>query len=194
MSARSESPLQDRAVRTRLRILEAATVVIQREGASNLTLDKVAEEAEVSKGGLLYHFGSKDDLVVGLLDQTLSEAGAELEERAGEVGPGAGSFALAYLDYVRQPGKAAADSACSILAAAALDDRLLSQARATFNQWQDRLLDDGLSPVTALLARIVGDGLWLIDLFGLAPPSVEQRTGVLALVEQLIAGEAGRPG
>jgi AcrR family transcriptional regulator len=180
------TPIQDRAIRTRLRILAAATAVIKRDGASRLTLDKVATEAGVSKGGLLYHFGSKDDLIVGLLDQTLADAGAELDQRAAALGSRAGAFATAYLDYVRQPYQAATDSACSILAAAALDDLLLNGARGIFDEWQARLLADGLSPVTALLARIVGDGLWLIDLFGLAPPTAQQRTEVLDLVERLI--------
>ena len=38
----------------------------------------------------------------------------------------------------------------------------------------------------ALLARIVGDGLWLIDLFGLAPPTAEERRKVIDLVSNLI--------
>ncbi len=39
----------------------------------------------------------------------------------------------------------------------------------------------------ALLARVVGDGFWLIDLFGLAPPSEEERGKVLHLVSNMIA-------
>jgi AcrR family transcriptional regulator len=43
----------------RERILEAAYTVAERSGAAALTLDAVAAEAKVSKGGLLYHFPSK---------------------------------------------------------------------------------------------------------------------------------------
>ena len=49
-----------------------------------------------------------------------------------------------------------------------------------FEEWQTRLIeDDNLDPKLALLIRIACDGLWLIDLFGLAPPSTEQRAEVL---------------
>ena len=41
---------------------------IRRDGAAALTLDAVAAEAGVSKGGVLYHFGSKRALIDGLLD------------------------------------------------------------------------------------------------------------------------------
>ena len=181
-------PVQERAVLTRDRILAAATEVIKQEGVSSLTLDKVAARAGVSKGGFLYHFGSKNALIIGLLNQTMGVLDTELNVLADGIDASQGAFALAYLDYVREPTKAATDTAVSILAAAALDDDLLDSTRSTFHRWQDRLRqDDGLDEVEALLARIVGDGLWLIDLFGLAPPSAEERRKVLDLVSDLIA-------
>ncbi len=72
-----------------------------------------------------------------------------------------------------------------MFAAAALNDGDLAPAREMFATWQDRLInDDGLDETTALLARVVGDGLWLIDLFGLAPPSDLQRAALFRLIEQ----------
>ncbi|SCE54411.1 helix-turn-helix domain-containing protein, partial [Streptomyces sp. OspMP-M43] len=47
----------------RTQILEAATRVVQREGVKSVTFDSVAAEAGLTKGGLLYHFASRDDLV-----------------------------------------------------------------------------------------------------------------------------------
>ncbi len=181
-------PVQERAVLTRDRILQAATEVIVQEGVSSLTLDKVAARAGVSKGGFLYHFGSKDALIVGLLNQVMGVLDSELNVLADGFDVSQGAFALAYIDYVREPTKAATDTAVSILAAAAVDDDLLDSTRATFRRWQDRLCqDDGLDEVEALLARIVGDGLWLIDLFGLAPPTAEERSKVIDLVSSLIS-------
>ena len=181
-------PVQERAVLTRDRILQAATEVIIQEGVSSLTFDKVAARAGVSKGGFLYHFGSKDALIVGLLNQVMGVLDGELNVLADGIDVTQGAFALAYLDYVREPTKAATDTAVSILAAAAVDDDLLDSTRATFRRWQDRLCqDDGLDEVEALLARIVGDGLWLIDLFGLAPPTAEERSKVIDLVSSLIS-------
>ncbi len=195
-SGSRSGPVQERAVQTRERILQAAIEVIQTDGAANLTLDRVALAAGVSKGGFLYHFGSKDALMAGLLDETLAVLDDELDLREAmfrDDDPAArGTFALAYLDYVREPYKAADDTSASILAAAALDDELLANTRATFERWQERLVQhDGLAETTGLLARIVGDGLWLIDLFGLAPPTKAERHEVLDLVSAMISGDEG---
>ena len=52
---------------SRERILAAAVQVALREGVSAMTLEAVAREAGVSKGGLLYHFASKDELIAAML-------------------------------------------------------------------------------------------------------------------------------
>lgn len=48
------------------RILEAAERVVAEVGAARLTLEVVAQAASVSKGGLLYHFPSKESLLSAL--------------------------------------------------------------------------------------------------------------------------------
>ena len=53
---------------TRAKILDAAEDLILESGSSGLVLDEVARRAGVSKGGLLYHFGSKAELVSGLIE------------------------------------------------------------------------------------------------------------------------------
>lgn len=52
---------------TRDRILDALETLLLDKGLSQVTLDSVAATAGVSKGGLLYHFKSKDALLAGLL-------------------------------------------------------------------------------------------------------------------------------
>ncbi|GGF14611.1 TetR/AcrR family transcriptional regulator [Subtercola lobariae] len=54
------------------RILDSFENILINQGERTATLDAVAAEAGVSKGGLLYHFGSKEALVDGLVER-LSE-------------------------------------------------------------------------------------------------------------------------
>ncbi|SCY93223.1 TetR/AcrR family transcriptional regulator [Microvirga guangxiensis] len=77
MTTRHEST----SVSARDRILDAAEGLICTCGIAGFTLDAVAQTAGVSKGGLLYHFGSKDSLISGLqrrmalrLEQSLQDA------------------------------------------------------------------------------------------------------------------------
>ena len=80
-------PLMPRPSR-REQLLDAAIAVIRRDGARALTLDAVAAEAGVSKGGLLYHFASKRALIDGLLARWLDDFEAEF---------GAERLAVAYV-------------------------------------------------------------------------------------------------
>jgi AcrR family transcriptional regulator len=65
-------PVQD----TRDKICEAAIRTASRDGLLSMTLDNVAREAGVSKGGVMYHFPSKDELVRGMLEYF----GAQVEQ------------------------------------------------------------------------------------------------------------------
>ena len=176
---------QRKAASTKASLIAAAAEVVRVHGVANLTLERVADTAGVSKGGLLYHFGSKQQLVLGLLTDTLSRADASLQDMAAQNELTDGAFTKAYLDYVRSGRHDEVDSGASVFAAAAINDGDLAPAQAQFARWQERLVHaDGVDPTAALLARVVGDGLWLIDLFGLAPPSAEQREALCELVEQ----------
>ena len=65
---------------TRSRLLDAFEDLVIEHGERAGTLAATADQAGVSKGGLLYHFGSKDALVQGLADR-LEAFGAAEEER-----------------------------------------------------------------------------------------------------------------
>jgi TetR/AcrR family transcriptional regulator, transcriptional repressor of bet genes len=56
----------------REQILAAAEVIASRLGLAGLTLRSVAAEAGLSHGSLLFHFGTKEELVQGLFARTLS--------------------------------------------------------------------------------------------------------------------------
>lgn len=60
---------QERARRTRIRILLAAADVIRRVGYTNASLGEIAEAAEVTKGALYFHFRSKDQIARALVEE-----------------------------------------------------------------------------------------------------------------------------
>ncbi|UMZ74263.1 TetR/AcrR family transcriptional regulator [Natranaerofaba carboxydovora] len=53
---------------TKEKIFKAATDTISEKGVNNLTLNEVCKRAKISKGGLLYHFPSKDELIKALVE------------------------------------------------------------------------------------------------------------------------------
>jgi AcrR family transcriptional regulator len=64
-------------------ILTATVTVIERIGVHNLTIDLVAAEAGISKGGVLHHFPTKTALVAAAMRQDLETLLLEIDETAG---------------------------------------------------------------------------------------------------------------
>ena len=69
----------------RERILEAAERVVAEVGAARLTLDVVAQAAGVSKGGLLYHFPSKESLLGALAQRYVQSMEHCIEDAKGGI-------------------------------------------------------------------------------------------------------------
>lgn len=85
---------QERAVRTRARVLDAAAEEFATRGYMGTTLLGVVQRTGMTKGALYGHFSSKEDLATALIE----EAGDELVERAAQC---AGNGATA-LDALRE--------------------------------------------------------------------------------------------
>jgi AcrR family transcriptional regulator len=167
----------------RRQLLDAAIAVIRRDGAQALTLDAVAAEAGVSKGGVLYHFGSKRALIDGLVERWLDD----FEDRID--GP---DFAAAYVRAC-DLGAAGADISASefgMLAALIGDPEGLEAARERHAQWMERMLGGPLAREDAWLVRLAADGLWYSDLLGIAAPEGDDRRRLIARLLALTAGEA----
>jgi AcrR family transcriptional regulator len=61
---------QARSVETRARLLDAAAAVIARHGIEGASVDAISDRAERTSGSLYGQFGSKDALIVELLDES----------------------------------------------------------------------------------------------------------------------------
>jgi AcrR family transcriptional regulator len=159
---------------TRAKLLDAASAVIRRAGPQALTLDAVAAQAGVSKGGLLYHFKSKRELLDALVARWMDDFQDDIDAQSG-------SFARR---YVAASDGAKAEEA-GLLAALVADPAVLATVRDRHVSWQDRVVAEGGDPVDATVARLAADGLWLADLLGIAPPEGDLRARVLARLLEL---------
>ncbi|MFF7726046.1 ScbR family autoregulator-binding transcription factor [Streptomyces sp. NPDC008001] len=70
---------QDRAIRTRQNILEAAAVVFDERGYDAATINEILARAEVTKGALYFHFPSKEDLALAVVDAQTEATSALLD-------------------------------------------------------------------------------------------------------------------
>jgi AcrR family transcriptional regulator len=165
---------------TRERLLEAAEWLTLRDGVAKMTLDAVSREAGVSKGGLLYHFPTKDALIGGH-DRAVYRAFRGRHRKNLRDEEGAGSWVRAYAKACFAPRERQQNLSVTtaLVAAAANDPKLADPLRKRYGIWQRRVEDDGLEPALATLIRLAIDGAWLAELFGLASLSEKLRDDVL---------------
>jgi AcrR family transcriptional regulator len=171
---------------TRTRLLDAAVALVRRDGAHALTLEAVAAEAGASKGGLLYHFKSKRELLDAMVERWVQGWQDHIDAESG-----AGGFVSGYVTATDLGGASREREAeFGLLAALIAEPAVLETVRERYAGWQQRVEHEGGDPVQATVARLAADGLWLADLLGFAPPRGELREQVMARLHEL--ARAGR--
>jgi AcrR family transcriptional regulator len=172
---------------TRKTLLEATSRVTARDGALNLTLENVAKEAGVSKGGLLYHFPNKEALISSMIDEHLASWSKAVEAAKDKA---KGAFTRAFVKTTIHPANLETELASGLLAAVALNPELLEPVKKHYRAWQKELEKDGINLVTATLVRLAADGLYFSEVFDLAPPKGKLRkqleTRLLAMTKEKV--------
>lgn len=180
------------AAATRERILLAAEDIVLTDGVATLTLENAAERAGVSKGGVLYHFGTRSDLISAMVQRTAERFDAGIEDHRRDH-PDC-TYPQAYIAECLAPPVDEHEQrmervGASLIAAVAAQGDLSRPLREAFAGWQSRIEDDAEDAVVATVARLAADGLWLCELFGIDALGPELR----ARVEDELHRMVGRP-
>ncbi len=169
------------------RILDAYVEVLGVEGERYATVEAVAAKAGVSKGGLLYHFPSKDHLAGALCDR-LEELAAEDAQRMRTAAEGPARY------YVRSSHYAGTPLDRAIMAVSRLqqtgDIRARAVITAASNEWLAILCDTLGSLDLARAVKLIGDGLYynaLHSALGGQPLATDIDEGLLEVVDRIVA-------
>ena len=167
-------------------LLDAGRDLVAEHGAARLTLDAVVKRAGMSKGAILYHFKTKDDLTRQLFRDAVDAFDARVAAKRGDdLSPG--SYTRAYIAVTTAPHAASSAaterSVISALASDAVVGPILHRALAN---WSARVEHDGLDPALAQLVRLAADGLWMMEAAGANPVSTGLRQDVSAYMLRLI--------
>lgn len=172
----------------REQILDAAEKIAAK-GASGFTLEAVAAAAQVSKGGVLHHFRSKEALAVAMVNRSLEAFEAAVDAMATTLtgpAPWARAFLQVSLFAVESAPAGASDRRLIFFGAAALEPALMAPVQLRYAAWSRRLETDVSDPVLAATVRAVADGCWWADVFRLAPPDHEVRTAIVRRIDDLL--------
>jgi AcrR family transcriptional regulator len=161
-------------------ILDAAADLVRERGAVHLTLDAVSAKAKVSKGGLLYHFQTKEALLqamVARLEATLTRAREGELAKLGETPARTLKAHILSMEALRR--KQIKPIAAALLAAGSNDPRLLKDAKEFYEAIIGELEAAGISSAFTRVVICAVKGLLLSELLGTATYTGKQRRAVI---------------
>lgn len=149
-------------------IIDAAMAIVRDQGVAKLTLDEAAKVAGISKGGVLYHFKSKDDLIRGMVQRLIDQCD-QISHSHYEVEPeGPYRWARTMVKACFDPNGPANDPVGgALLAAVTLNPVLMEPIHAMYAKWHERLNSDSPDIVRAGLICTAMDGLYFQRLMGI---------------------------
>ncbi|MGY5764238.1 TetR/AcrR family transcriptional regulator [Brachybacterium sp. DNPG3] len=166
-------------------LLDALERLLIHDGERAATLDAVAAAAGVSKGGLLYHFGSKKALMEGLAERARERGRADVAAMAAaEEGPS--------LYYVRTSVYEDSPFDRTLVAISRLSRTYDSSARAVFDeiqgQWLAQIREEVGDDAVAQAIMLIGDGLYFNAMLDPeAPSGVGRSDGALEALLGVVA-------
>ncbi|MEV0049012.1 TetR/AcrR family transcriptional regulator [Saccharopolyspora shandongensis] len=177
---------------TRRLLLEAAARVISRQGVG-ATLDAIARHAGVSKGGLVYHFASKQALLVALAQEQIDAfRDAVLAQITGPEGT-PGRLTRAYVRASLAPlGGDEALERLSLIAQLLAVPEVLDIVREDERRWQSDIDADGVPTATQRVVLAAADGISARPIW--TPPDLdlparqELEEALIGMIDAAISG------
>ncbi|GLH77801.1 TetR family transcriptional regulator [Bradyrhizobium sp. SSBR45G] len=158
-----------RSERSRKAALTAALTIIARDGPGRLTLDAIARESGLSKGGLMHQFPNKEAVLKALLEQQF----AHFDEFAGKFRAEAGRAdqpeLATQIAISRELIAQQYSVAQAMLGALAQEPGLLADARAKDAERVAEIRDEADDADLAVLRWAAARGLALMTMLRVSP-------------------------
>lgn len=166
---------------TKDKICEAAIRIASRDGLLAMTLENVARETGITKGGVMYHFPSKDELIRGVLEYFSQQCETMLMRRVIDDPEPRMRWARCMLDCLfpqspaeSKPNDVDADVLArffvATLAGAVTSPGAMQPLRDLAIRMRNRCLSDPRDGMEQLLVWLTIDGLLLWQFMGLIGP------------------------
>jgi len=173
-------------------ILDAAARVVQRDGIKSVTYDTVAAESGLTKGGLVYHFPSREEMIVALHEHLAGLWEASMVAQAGK--PAADASVTERLEaYARASIQSSTRAELLLLIEGSTTAEYSQAWNDVLDRWTPSAPTDlgDHTAVEQFMARLAADGLWLHD--ALAPEPLDQglREQLAELITERIQGDPG---
>ncbi len=165
-----------RSERTRKAAIEAALAIIARDGPGRLTLDAIARESGISKGGVMHQFRTKEAVLRALLEHQIEYFEDFSRKYLAKHSMTQSEPHLAAEIATTRKAVAKPNSVASaILAAVGEDPSLLVVTRELAAKKVKAIKAEAADPELATLRWMAARGLATTALLGMCPLSQEER-------------------
>ncbi|NKY99237.1 TetR/AcrR family transcriptional regulator [Nocardiopsis alborubida] len=162
----------------RTQILDAAFRVVQRDGVTALTYESVAAETGLTKGGLLYHFPSREALLQALHEHLAQGWEDHLAEAAGRSAERATSRER-LAAYARVAAHSSTRAELLLLLETANEPATRAPWEEVMRRWTSEPSAAPLTPeeMELFVLRLAADGLWMYESLssGTLPPPLRRQ-------------------
>ncbi len=170
-----------RSERSRNAALDAAIAIIARDGPGRLTLDAIARESGLSKGGVMHQFRTKEAVLKALLERQMAyfeEFSTGAMERLSKTS--ANPHLATQLATVREAATSPNSAALALVAAMVENPGLISLPREREKERMAAIKQEAADPDLAMLRWAAAMGLTLSSLFGMSPLSKDEHQRLYA--------------
>lgn len=148
-------------------ILNACVELIINDSLQKFSLNEVAKKAGVSKGGLLHHYPSKEDLIKAIVRENFDTYLDTILERIKSVPPYPGRTPAIYLQSIEEPITENEEKIVSaVLVASIYDKNLMKPFQEFYSKIDACVLEDGGNTMKAKMIIINMDAIWINQMLG----------------------------
>jgi AcrR family transcriptional regulator len=170
-----------RSERSRNVALDAALIIIARDGPGRLTLDAIARESGLSKGGVMHQFRTKEGVLKALLGRQMAHFGEfSTRYRAKARAASANPELATEIATVREAANMPNSAVLALLAAMVESPDLMALPRDSELKAIAAIRAEAADPDLAMLRWAAARGLLLGAIFGMSPIGKPERDRLFA--------------
>lgn len=176
----------------RQKIIDASRAIVLERGAGALTFEEISQVSGVTRGGITYHFPTKQALLQGLVDNDVRQwKNVESENRPKDCPEDAAEL-IGFIRAHTSEDPCRRRFVSGMLSAVTLDPPILDPARR-FERERMEGIDWNEKNLKLQMLRFAAIGLFWSELFGCPDTPVEVRRKLVALLEETAIDWSAEP-
>lgn len=173
----------------RERLMGCMMDIVRDEGAGALTYDNLVAKSGLTRGGILYHFPSKESMLQGLVDHFMRQELGKVEERWEKHGKTPDGLLKAEIECALEADDKDQQISVSLLPVVIQNPAMMKEIQQIVEERYKNLDQTSVGFEKAALTLLVIDAFEMSKAFGFTLLSEKKRKQVLKLLYALVEGK-----